>query len=349
MTNALKKKIYPTAIGSLPYRSAHTACEKIIRNFSDVPFWPQLVRRSFLENMYVQFSQHLPGAVVDTDEKRIYVNMADVRPEAIEAVYEKVLAEDVDFFAIGREYAEGLYECVEAIKKAKTKPRFLKGQVTGPVSFGMTVTDEKRRSIFYNTELKEVLVKILSLRTRWQVRKLKETGCDCIMFIDEPYLTAIGSSFVSLKKEEALAGINEVAQAAHAEGALCGMHCCGNTDWGFVLQSDIDIVSFDAYSFHESLSLYPKELQDFFAKGGFLAWGIIPNSEELFQKEDCHSLRARLEAALSALAKKGIKKESVLDAMLITPSCGLGLVSEGFAEQVMARTVEFADILRSRS
>ncbi len=344
-TQELKGKFYPTAVGSLPYRDSKIACEKILKNFKDIPFWPQLIRRSFFENMYVQFSEGLPGVVVEVDEKRIYVDTEKDISGEIEAVYEKFLSNDLDFFSISRDHAEGLYELVEAVKRLSAKPKFMKGQIIGPVSFGLTVTDEKKRSIFYNPELKEALLKILSMRARWQVRKLKETGLDCIIFIDEPYLASIGSSYISLKKEDALLGLNEIIQAVHKEGAVCGLHCCGNTDWTFLLSADIDILNFDAYNFSDTISLYPKELEAFLKKGGLLAWGIIPTTQEILKEND-ELLIEKLKKTIGLLVKKGIKKEALLDAMLITPSCGVGLVDEYLAQIIMDRTVGISERLK---
>lgn len=344
-TEELKWKFYPTAAGSLPYKEPIEACDKILKNFRDVPFWPQLIRRSFFENMYVQFSQGLPGVVVDLKEKTIRVDTEKDLSKEIEAVYEKFLADDVEFFSIGRDYAEGLYKIVEIIKESSAKPKFLKGQITGPVSFGLTITDSKKRSLLYTPELKEALVKTLLMKARWQARKLKETGSGCVIFIDEPYLASIGSSFISLKKEEALSSINEVVQAVHKEDAICGIHCCGNTDWGFVLSADIDILNFDAYNFYETLSLYPRELDAFLKKGGMLAWGIVPNTQEIL-RENYGSIIEKLEGALGLLVKKGIKREILLDSMIITPSCGLGLIDEYLSDIVIENTIKISEMLK---
>jgi len=341
----LKGKFYPTSVGSLPYKDSKFACEKILKVFKEIPFWPQLIKRSFAENMYVQFSEKLPGVVVDSKEKRIYVDtQKDLSPE-LEKLYEKFLQNDLDFFAISRDHAEGLYELIEAVKKMSSKPKFLKGQITGPVSFGLTVTDDKRRSLFYNTEMKEAILKTLAMRVKWQIRKLKETGIDCIIIIDEPYLTSIGSSYVSLKKEDALLGLNEVISAIHQEGAICGIHCCGNTDWAFLLNTDVDIVNFDAYNFYESISLYPKELEAFLTKGGLLAWGIVPNGKEVLEESD-DSLVERFKNASKLLINKGIKEKAILDSMLVTPSCGLGLADEHITTAVMDRLIGVSDKLR---
>ncbi len=330
--------IYPTAVGSLPYTDPATACRTILTFFKDIPFWPQLTRRSFLENMYVQYAEKIPGAVVDLQEKKIYVDTgSDTAGETLE-VFERFLAEDVDFFSISRERAEGLYAFIDAVGGLPEghRPRFVKGHSIGPVSFGLTVTDGKKRALFYDQTQRELLTKILSMRARWQIRKLKETRAPVIFFIDEPYLASIGSSYVSLKKEEALSALDEMIRAVHQEGALCGIHCCGNTDWPFILAMDVDIVNFDAYAFYEGLSLYPGEVAAFLKRGGVLAWGVVPTTRELLDVDE-RAIGARFEEALLVFEKKGIPRQEMLRSALITPSCGLGSLDEACVEGVVRR------------
>ena len=54
----------PTIIGSMPHTDPEAACAQVEHYLRDVPAWPQLPKRSYLENMYVQFSQGFPSIVV---------------------------------------------------------------------------------------------------------------------------------------------------------------------------------------------------------------------------------------------------------------------------------------------
>ncbi|GAH14871.1 unnamed protein product, partial [marine sediment metagenome] len=52
-----------------------------------------------------------------------------------------------------------------------------------------------------------------------------------------------------------------------------------------LLSTKIDILSFDAYNYAQSLSLYPSEVKSFLDRKGNIAWGIVPNDELLLAKE----------------------------------------------------------------
>ena len=64
----------------------------------------------------------------------------------LEAFYQAVVEEDVERFAYGPDYALALRVFLESFPRpGPPRPRWLKGQVTGPFSFAMTVTDENKR------------------------------------------------------------------------------------------------------------------------------------------------------------------------------------------------------------
>jgi len=335
----------PTCIGSVPHTDAKEICEKILTSFKNIPFWPQLPKRSFLENMYAQYSEGLPNIKIDEKKKSIYLDTSDNLSSKIEAVYEKYLSEDLGYFAITEAYAKGFYEFVKQVKNKKPKSlKFVKGQVTGPVSFGLAVVDEMRQPIFHNQELQEVLTKVLCMKIKWQVRKLKEICDKVIICIDEPYMVSIGSSYINIKPEEAAKRIKELVEEVHKEGAVAGIHCCGNTDWGMLLKMGIDIINLDAYDFIESISLYPEELKKFLQSGKCVAWGIVPT--DAGKEDNLDVLLDKLNKGFDILSRKGIERKSFLGSSLVTPSCGCGTLSVSQTEKVFELTLKISKKLK---
>ena len=129
-----------TGIGSLPFKDAKSACRAVLDNIQSIPFWPQLPKRSFLENMYAQFAEHLPGVVIDQSRRTIHVETTGVA-ETIEEVYGNFLDNNVDFFRISEEFAAGFYEFLKALEKPPAGAKYVKGHITGPISYALSVTD----------------------------------------------------------------------------------------------------------------------------------------------------------------------------------------------------------------
>ena len=337
-----------THVGSVPNTTINGLTERL-NSLLDIPAWPQLPRHSFRESMYVQYSPTLPGICEDADQGKVHFDaMADLS-QAMEVFYTAVLAEDVEAFALRPNYAIGFFAMLEMLKR--TKGKWAKGQVTGPVSFGLTVTDQDLRASLYNEMLADLIVKNTVMNARWQIRQLKSVRPNVILFADEPYIAFFGSAFISLSREQVISHLDEVFDAIHTEGALAGVHCCANTDWGVLLATKVDILNLDAYGFIENLALYPFELRDFLDRGGSLCWGILPNNEQIFN-ETPQGLAERLRNGIRLIVEKAaargveIKTRELETRSLIAPACGLGSTSIKAAERVFEMLEETGEILQ---
>ena len=334
----------PTAIGSMPHTDPKQANSLTGHYLKDIPAWPQLPRRSFLENMYVQFSQGFPGAVVN--EGRIYVDRSRDVLKPLEELYIAFLENDIDAYPVGIDRAVGLYEF---LSQAKMTPLAAKGQIIGPITWGLTVTDQDRKAILHDDILGDAVAKLLKLKASWQEKILKQISKNTIIFVDEPYMAAYGSSASSGALSSAEKVVSLLDEVFAGITGLKGLHCCGNTDWPVLLRTNLDILSFDAYNFAQSLSLYPIEVKRFLDRQGIIAWGIIPNDEESLARETVSSLKDRLEEAMAPFTREGARFRQLVAQGLLTPSCGLAfLTAEGAAEQVFTLLTELSSVMRKR-
>jgi len=244
-----------TAVGSMPQMDPAAACHQITRYLKEIPVWPQLPERSFREQMVAQYSQGFPGLRLTED--KIYVEHTAGLDRDLEELYLSYLANDYSKYPISRDYAAGLYSFLGLTNLA---PFAIKGQVTGPITFAITVKDEEGKAILYDETLADAAAKLLRLKAAWQEKELKKLSPNTIIFVDEPSLASYGSAYLSISRERVCPALNEIADGI--EGVK-GIHCCGNTDWGMVLGANIDILNFDAYNYGQSLNLYEKEVKSF--------------------------------------------------------------------------------------
>jgi hypothetical protein len=326
------------AAGSLPYTDPKAACRLTVDGV-DIPTWPQLPRRSYLENMYVQYSERFPGSVV-VDE-RIYVDRDQDLDPALEQLYLAYLMDDLEHATIGTDYAAGLH-CF--LGREQGQFPVVKGQITGPISWGLMVADQKRKPVLYDDVLAEAVAKHLRLKAAWMEQELAKKSPQTIIFVDEPYMSSYGSAFVSLHRDQVISLMEEVFSGI--EG-LKGVHCCGNTDWSLLMSTTVDILNLDAYGYAESLALYPDQVAAFLDRGGIIAWGIVPASDQALD-ETADSLLDRFDAALNLLTAKGLHKDDLLTSALIMPSCGCGSLAVETAERVIDLTGQVAKTLQER-
>jgi hypothetical protein len=196
-----------------------------------------------------------------------------------------------------------------------------------------------------------VIVKTIVLKTVWQVVRLSEFGLPVMIFLDEPSLLGFGKqTFITISREDVIKDINEVVAAIHSHGSLAGIHCEENTDWSLLMETDLDILDFDAYDHMQGITLYPSELRKFFDRGGCLGWGIVPTLErEAAAAETIPSLIARFEEGIQCLVNKGFDQDQLLRRALITPSCGAGgVLTVPLAERVLDLLCGLSIALRKR-
>jgi len=326
-------------IGSLPHTDPVKACAAVNRFLKELPAWPQLPKRIYQEDMNAQYSEGFPGAVLRGSSVKI--DRSGGFHQALEKLYTAFLANDINLYPTGREYAAGLHNMLAASGKLAA----VKGQIVGPLTWGLSVTDDTGKAIIYDDILGDAVPKFLRLKAGWQEAQLRRLSPQTVMFIDEPYMTAFGSATFTLSREKVIGMMNEVFQGLKS---IKGIHCCANTDWSVLLATNTDILSFDAYNYASSLILYPAEVKDFYRRGGAIAWGIVPNTAQDIERESVASLRDRLEAAMSPFTHRGIPFKQLVEHGLLTPSCGLSGITEETAERVLSLLAELSAHIRAK-
>jgi methionine synthase II (cobalamin-independent) len=309
------KPFSTTGIGSLPYLSADEAAALALQSL-DIPFWPQLPKVSFRELMIPQYVEGMPSVKFDEQRQEIWVERDE---EEITRFYETT-ADDARI-AISEDYAHGLYAFLRLVKGRRFD--ILKGHITGPLTFTLGLNDREGKPVYYDEELREISGMLLRAKARWQVDLLGQHAGKVIIFIDEPILSALGgTTYMGVTREETLRLLGEVAGAIREAGGLAGIHCCGRAEWPLVMEAGPDIMNFDAYDFGDTLNIYPGEVRAFLEGGGYLAWGIVPTTDDI-GKETEESVTRLFFERLEAMAKH-VPEELIRSRILLTPSCGTG-------------------------
>jgi hypothetical protein len=333
----------PTTIGSMPHRDVARATSLMLEATPELPSWVQFPRLALEENMMIQFTEGMPGRVRKGDKVVLDAAAESFTGELTEfyahylAAAEEGSAEALEYFALSRSHGAGFWEMLDRLPSLGGVV-MAKGQVTGPVTLGLNLGDAGGRSVYYDEKLRDVVVKIAAMKALWQVRRFAGLGRRAMIFLDEPALLGFGSHmFITISREDVIGDINEVASAVRNEGALSGVHCEENTDWSVLMDTDLDVLDFDAYDHLQAMTLYPRTLKGFFDRGGMLGWGIVPTlNPEAAGSETLDSLRERFEKGVSAFVEKGFDRELILRRALITPSCGMGgVLTEPLAERVL--------------
>ncbi len=298
-----------TAMAVMPHTDVDHALEKALS--LDIPFWPQLPLYSYYEDMYVQASEHFPGIVLDMENRTLRFSMEKFIAELEEAMEH---FDDPAYFDISETYSVVYHKFLQL--DLSDRPA-IRGQLEGPISFGLNVVDQDGRPILFEDTVRPFMFEFMAKRINVQLDRLKEKNPNAFMFVDEPGLQFLFS---------AMAGYDNVS--AHKDMEFFfdmierprGVHLCGNPDWDFLLSLDIDILSLDVYANGEVFANYASSIKRFLDRGAVLAWGIVPTNLEPFEKEDIGSLENRLEKIWLTLEKAGIPLDFLISRSLLSPA-----------------------------
>lgn len=339
-----KPYFLPIGIGSLPHKDPSKASYIILKHFPQSPYWPQLPLKCLQEGMLFQFTEGMPGLVIENG--KIYFRKPFNPSSEWETFYEVYFSERIEYFKIGDKYASGLYAMLKLLQGKD--PLLIKGQVTGPITLGLGLSDEDKIPAFYDPNLKEMIIKMIASKAVWQENEFKKVVPDAktLIFFDEPILSGYGSISMNLGKEEIIESIKKTISSIKG---LSGIHICGATDWSMIMETGVNVIHFDAYRFFSNILAYVDELKDFLSKGGFIGWGIVPSEEEFLRLETLATLKKNFCEKIEELIKEGIPEEILLQNSFTSQSCGLSSLSEEMAEMALILTKELSFEMRKAS
>ena len=298
-----------TAMAILPHDRAEPALDLALS--LDIPFWPQLPHMSYYEDMYVQAAEHFPGMLLFPEENRLRFDTArfyDELPQLLEHW------DDLDYFDISPPFSAVYHRFLELDLSGYIA---IRGQLEGPISFGLKILDENDRPIIFNDEVRPLMMDFMARRVQAQLNRLKARHPGAFMFIDEPGLQFVFSSISGYPDTRARDDLDRFFSQIERPR---GIHLCGNPDWEFLLNRDLDILSMDIYTNGEVFRCYGKAIRRFLERGGVLAWGFVPTGFEAFDRESQDHLMAQLEDLWPILLAAGIDREQLLTQSLLSPA-----------------------------
>jgi len=298
-----------TAMAVMPHTDVGQALKTALS--MDIPFWPQLPNLNYYEDMYVQAAEHFPGILLDIEKRTLRFSLEKFINEVEETMTH---FEEPQYFDISKVYS-AVYHRFLSMDFSK-RPA-IRGQLEGPISFGLNVLDQDDRPILFDDTVRPFMIEFMAKRVNVQLKRLKGLNKNAFMFIDEPGLQFVFSAMAGYGDQKAKIDLESFFSMIDRPR---GIHLCGNPDWDFLLGLDMDILSLDVYSNGEVFANYSNSIKRFLDRGGIIVWGIVPTNFEPFAQENTSSLEKRLEEIWQILDRKGIDQDFLLSRSLLSPA-----------------------------
>ncbi len=319
-TTKLEGRCRTTAMGIMPHTNIEQAIDLALT--LDIPFWPQLPRMSYLQDNYVQTAQNFPGISLDLENKRLRLDTARFQQELVD--YSEKMGRDETFALSG--------ECAVVLEKFLARDLSgyyaIRGHIAGPISFGFNITDEERRPILYNEDVKGILFDFMQRKVNVQCRRLKVKNPNDCVWIDEPGLNYVFNAMYGYNDQQAKADDKGLLEGIEGLKAL---HLCPNVNLPYLFELGVELVSFDAYQIGGMPKEYAIAAAEFLKRGGVIGWGIVTTESALQKKESPESLAKLTSDYWEAIALHGsMPVEQIAEQALLAPArcCVRDLVPE---------------------
>jgi hypothetical protein len=346
-----------TAMGIMPHRDVDRALELALN--LDIPFWPQLPKVSLYEDMYVQASQNFPGIAIDFDKERLIFNTARFEQE-LDGYFVKM--DSPEAFALTSEYSKVFHKF---LSRELQGYKAIRGQVTGPVSFGLKVLDEDLKPLIYNEEARTILFDFIQRKVNTQYEELKKKNSNAIVWVDEPGLGYVFSGFSGYNEQHAREDYHKFVGGL--EGPK-GMHLCAEVNLPYLLELGVEILSFDAYQIGFMPKEYAGSVAEFIKSGGVISWGIIPTESTVLATQTPETLAATLSEYWEVVSENtGLPLNQIAKQALVAPArcclsdlgqvdtvgktvsgCQVSSIEERLVEKAFAFLPELSQILRDK-
>ena len=207
------------------------------------------------------------------------------------------------------------------------------------------VLDLDERPILFDDTVRPFMLEFMAKRLNVQLARLKEKNANAFMFVDEPGLQFLFSAMAGYSDLKAKGDLDEFFARVDRPR---GIHLCGNPDWDFLLNMDLDVLSMDLYTNAEVFASYAGAIGRFLDRGGVIVWGIVPTGFEVFAREESPSLIARLEMVWKLLWSKGVDRELLVSRSMLSPAtcCLVNPDKEKTVERAFATVKQMSAMLR---
>jgi hypothetical protein len=299
-----------TAMGIMPHKDIERALELALG--LDIPFWPQLPNVSLYEDMYVQTSENFPGIAINFEKGRLVFRTPKFEEE-LDDYFQKM--DRPETYRLTPEYSVVFNKF---LSKELQEFNAIRGQITGPVSFGFKVLDESLKPIIYNEQVRPILFDFILKKVNLQYEALRGKNKNAFVWVDEPGLGYVFSGLSGYNDQQAKEDYSNFVQGL--EGPK-GLHLCAEVNLPYLLELGVEILSFDAFQIGFMPKEYTSSVADFIKKGGIISWGIVPTESSALSTQTPESLASLLSSYWQVVSENtGLPLEQIAEQALVAPA-----------------------------
>ncbi len=277
-------------LGILPHKNVNAVVDIISKYFSDCPFWAQLPNYSPVEGQFIQFLSQVPGIKSDVLKKKYYIDtqsyVYQTKTSGIIKDFEDINLDKLKKYRPNSVFFDYFLRIID-----EYKPKYAKGQIIGPITLGLLLTDETGTPVIEHHKTMDLIIKSCCLQCISQICEIKTVypAITPIIFVDEAELGNACKPGNTCQLNT-ISILKQITKSIKENGGIPAFTSSSCFDWNYAIKSGFDIISINPDTQFVTLLNKELKLDKFLNSNGKLSWNIIPESAEKLKNMDVQNL-----------------------------------------------------------
>ena len=326
-------------ITNLPYEDVMLCKQMMLRLYENIPFLAELPKIDPNDNVIYRTIENIPG--ITYKEKKLIIEDCNTSSfmkcaQELDNVFNSDDENKLDSYYSGSPFWDMYTEMLKRIQPKYTIIRLL-----GAYSFAETVFNVSTSTMLKEKAYRKYIIQAISIKALWYINKIKSISPETklIILFEEHQLYKYGTlkrNNEEITKDIITSLFTKIFQRIQKSGGLIGVQSFEKCNWQLVLDSNVDLISFDAYKNPSSLNIVSDRLGTFLAKGGYINWGIVPaNNENSIRSLNVDTAYKLFTKTIEDLSAEGVSLDLLLRNSTVSVQDNLANIPILFAEKAL--------------
>ena len=327
----------PTA--SLPYEDIKICKRMMLRLYENIPFLAELPKIDPNDNIINRTLENIPG--IQYSEKKIliddYTTAEFVKASSeLSHAFDNLDTSIIDTYSSSAPYWEIYTEMLKRIN-----PEYTIIKLIGPFSLAEMIFNVNTVTLLREKAYRKYLIQAVGAKALWYINKIKSISPNTklIVLFEEHQLYKFGSikrNNEEITKETIITMFSKLFQKIQSCGGLVGVQSFEKCNWQLLIDSNVNLISFDAYNNTTSLDIIAEKLGKFLAMGGYINWAIIPvNNEKSIRALNIDFANKLFTKAIENLSSEGVSLDLLYKNCTVSVQGNLDKLPILFAEKAL--------------
>ena len=325
-------------VGDLPYTDIKLTTRLTVKIFEACPFLAVMPNAAPGDSVLRRTLENLPGVTFQDNRIVFQPDNDEFRQQllTLDYVYNNPSAEGFEQYKMAPYFWEKYEQILTRIKPVETVVNIL-----GPFSLSQILSTEADFQLLEDRCYRKLVIQSVTVKALWVINKIKQLSPETtpIIILDDPLINRVGDvkrQYEAVNRDIIVNMYSKVVERIKDTGSAVGVQCFEKCDWKIPIDANVDIISFNAYSYPNNLNIIAEKVNTFLAAGGRINWAIVPVINETMVKSlTLDYVERRFRKAVEGMINSGVSPKLAYNRSMVSIQGNIDKLPIIFAEKAL--------------